>query len=324
MELTYKSRFDGEKMKVVITGIYPETTKKRIERCFPEDWEIRIVLPEKAEDELRTADVLIPEHVPVNGELLKKAPMLKLVQTGAGYDNVNLEECTKYGVQVCNASNINADAVAEHVMAFILCWYKNLIYLDGFMKAHRNEEELEYSGAELSEKTIGIIGMGMIGRAVARYCQAFGMRVLGYSRKDFQIDAVESRPLDDLYHESDIVSIHVPLTGSTRHMIGKTAFQKMKRDAVLINTSRGSIVDETQLIKAIQDGEIGGACLDVYEDEPLRQDSPLRNLEHVILTPHIAGLPDGVKYHKKRYEFFVSNIKKVMRKEEPECRLNII
>lgn len=311
-------------MKIVITGIYSEIAKKRIRESFPENWEIRIVLPEKAENELSTADVLIPEHIQVNSELLKKAPELKLVQTGAGYDNVNIEDCTKYGVQVCNASNVNAGAVAEHVMAFILCWYKNIIYLDGFMKSHRNEAELDYSGSELSNKTIGIIGLGNVGKAVARYCKAFGMRVVGYSHKDFQINAVESRPLDDLYRESDIVSIHVPLNKSTKHMVSKAAFQKMKRDAVLINTSRGAVVDENQLVKAIQDEEIGGACLDVYEDEPLRQDSPLRNLEHVILTPHTAGLPDGVKYHKKRYDFFISNIEKVMRNEEPECRLNRI
>lgn len=311
-------------MKVVITGIYPETAKKRIEECFPENWEIRIVLPEKVEYELVTADVLIPEHIVVDEKLLKKAPLLKLVQTGAGYDNVNIEDCTKYGVQVCNASGINADAVAEHVMAFILCWYKNIIYLDRFMKSHRNEAELNYSGAELSDKTIGIIGLGNVGKAVARYCKVFGMRVIGYSHKGLQIDDIESQPLDDLYRESDIISIHVPLNNSTKHMVNAAAFSKMKKGTVLINTSRGAVVDENQLVKAIQNREIGGACLDVYEDEPLRQDSPLRSLKNVILTPHTAGLPDGVKYHKKRYDFFISNIEKVMRNEEPECRLNII
>ena len=107
-------------------------------------------------------------------------------------------------------------------------------------------------------------------------------------------------------------------------MVNGSAFQKMKRDAVLINTSRGAVIEEDSLVNAIRNGEIGGACLDVYEDEPLRQNSPLRNLQRVILTPHTAGFPDGVKYHKKRYDFFVSNIEKMMRSEEPECRLNKI
>lgn len=311
-------------MKVVITGTYPEAAKKRIRDSFPKDWEICIVLPEEAADELSAADVLIPEHIQVDAVLLKKAPKLKLVQTGAGHDNVRIEDCTEYGVQVCNASNVNAGAVAEHVMAFMLCWYKNMIYLDGFMKSHGNEAELDYSGAELSNKTIGIVGLGSVGKTVAGYCRAFGMRVVGYSRRDFRVDGVELWPLDDLYRESDIVSIHVPLNESTRHMVNGSAFQKMKRDAVLINTSRGAVIEEDSLVNAIRNGEIGGACLDVYEDEPLRQNSPLRNLQRVILTPHTAGFPDGVKYHKKRYDFFVSNIEKMMRSEEPECRLNKI
>ena len=111
--------------------------------------------------------MLIPEHIKINAALLEKAPRLKLIQTGAGYDNVNLEDCTRYGVQVCNAAGVNANAVAEHVMAFILCWYKNITYLDSFLKAHRDEGELQYKGAELSEKTIGIIGLGNVGKKVA-------------------------------------------------------------------------------------------------------------------------------------------------------------
>lgn len=311
-------------MKVVIVGTYPETVKERIRASFPKDWELRIVPPEEAGNELSTAEVLIPEHIQVDAVLLKKAPKLKLVQTGAGYDNVCIEDCTEYGVQVCNASHVNAGAVAEHVMAFMLCWYKNMIYLDGFMKSHGNETELDYSGAELSSKTIGIVGLGSVGKAVAGYCRAFGMQVIGYSRRDFRVDGVESWPLDDLYRQSDIVSIHVPLNESTRHMVNGSAFQKMKRDAVLINTSRGAVIEEDSLVNAIRNEEIGGACLDVYEDEPLRQNSLLRNLQRVILTPHTAGFPDGAKYHKKRYDFFVSNIEKMMRSEEPECRLNKI
>lgn len=125
-------------MKIVITGEFPEAAKALIRASFPDDWDLCILLPEEAEGELADADVLIPEHLAVDAALLEKAPRLKLVQTGAGYDNVDLEACTRRGVQVCNAAGINADAVAEHVMAFILCWYKNLLYLDGFMKAGRS------------------------------------------------------------------------------------------------------------------------------------------------------------------------------------------
>lgn len=309
-------------MNIVITGFFPPATKQKIEDIFPKDWELMFVSPEDLDNVISTADVLIPEHVQVDAALLEKAPALKLVQTGAGYNNVNLDACTKHGVKVCNAAGVNADAVAEHVMAFILCKYKNLIYLDSFMKAHREEQELSYAGAELSEKTIGIIGLGHIGRRVAHYCSAFGMRVLGISRSGTEIPGVELMSLEEICRESDIISVHLPLTESTRHMINADVFRMMKNDSVLINTSRGAVIDEAHLIQALNSGQISGACLDVYEDEPLNQNSPLRNMNQVILTPHTAGLPDGVKYHKKRYEFFVSNIQKILRHERPECWLN--
>lgn len=312
-------------MKIVIIGNFPDAAKEQIKNRFPEDWEVKFLLShESAVEELKDADVLIPEHIKVNADLLEKAPRLKLIQTGAGFDNVNLEDCTKYGIQVCNASGVNANAVAEHVMAFILCWYKNINYLDSYLKSHLDERDLNYNGAELSEKTIGIIGLGNVGKKVAEYCNAFHMKVLGYNHKPFDIAGVQQKDLDGLYQESDIVSIHIPLNESTRHMIDYHVFKKMKSDAVLINTSRGAVINQEQLTLALMQGSIGGACLDVYEDEPLDMDNPLRDLKNVILTPHTAGLPDGVKYHKKRYDFFISNINKVMNGELPECRLNHI
>lgn len=312
-------------MKIVIIGNFPDAAKEQIKNRFPEDWEVKFLLShESAVEELKDADVLIPEHIKVNADLLEKAPRLKLIQTGAGFDNVNLEDCTKYGIQVCNASGVNANAVAEHVMAFILSWYKNINYLDSYLKSHLDERDLNYNGAELSEKTIGIIGLGNVGKKVAEYCNAFHMKVLGYSHKPFDIAGVQQKDLDGLYQESDIVSIHIPLNESTRHMIDSHVFKKMKSDAVLINTSRGAVINQEQLTLALMQGSIGGACLDVYEDEPLDMDNPLRDLKNVILTPHTAGLPDGVKYHKKRYDFFISNINKVMNGELPECRLNHI
>ncbi|MBQ9664009.1 MAG: phosphoglycerate dehydrogenase [Oscillospiraceae bacterium] len=311
-------------MKIVIIGDFPAAAKEQIKNHFPEDWEVKIILPHQAEEELQDADVLIPEHIRVNADLLEKAPRLKLVQTGAGYDNVNLEDCTRFGIQVCNASGVNANAVAEHVMAFILCWYKNILSLDSFLKARRDESELDYRGAELSEKTIGIVGLGHVGRKVAEYCNAFHMNVLGYSRKPVDLGGVLQTDLDRVFRESDIVSIHIPLNESTRHMINSDVFDKMKSDALLINTSRGAVVNQDQLVLALRQGRIGGACLDVFEEEPLSADHPLRDLNNVILTPHTAGLPDGVRYHKKRYDFFLRNINKVINGELPECRLNVV
>ena len=311
-------------MKVVITGFFPEAAKDRIRGSFPCAWDIRIVSPDKVEQELADADVLIPEHIRIDDDLLQKASKLKLVQTGAGYDNVDLNACTMHGVQVCNAAGVNANAVAEHVLAFILCWYKNIVTLDKFLKAGSDESELNYCGAELTEKTIGLVGFGHVGKKVAEYCNAFHMHVLVYSRKPIEAAEIEQRDLDSLVRDSDIVSLHVSLNESTRHMINADVLTKMKSDAVLINTSRGGVIDEPQLLHALEKGLIGGACLDVFEDEPLRSDHPFRGLENVILTPHTAGLPDGVKYHRKRYEFFVRNIERVMNNEIPDCRLNYL
>jgi len=309
-------------MKVVIIGFFPETSKDRIRGSFPCAWDVKIVLPDEAEQELTDADVLIPEHILIDDGILQKAPKLRLVQTGAGYDNVNLRACTKHGVQVCNAAGVNANAVAEHVMALILCWYKNILKLDKFLKTDSDEGGLSYFGAELSEKTIGLVGFGHVGKKVAEYCNAFHMKVLVYSHHPTEAAGIEQRDFDSLIHDSDIVSLHVPLNESTRHMINADVFSKMKSDAVLINTSRGGVVDEPQLLQALEKGLIGGACLDVFEEEPLRRDHPLRRMDNVILTPHTAGLPDGVKYHRKRYEFFVKNIERVMKNETPDCRIN--
>ena len=309
-------------MKVVIIGFFPDAAKDRILESFPSAWTVRIVMPDEAEQELTDADVLIPEHIRIDDDLLQKAPKLKLVQTGAGYDNVDLNACTMHGVQVCNAAGVNANAVAEHVMAFILCWYKNIVKLDRFLKMDSDEGGLSYCGAELAEKTIGLVGFGHVGKKVAEYCNAFHMNVLVCSRKPTGAAGIEQRDLDSLVRDSDIVSLHVSLNESTRHMINADVLAKMKADAVLINTSRGGVIDEPQLLHVLEKGLIGGACLDVFEDEPLHLDHPFRSLENVILTPHTAGLPDGVKYHRKRYEFFVRNIERVMNNEIPDCRIN--
>ena len=157
-------------MKVLVIGEHPLRSQRQIREVFPAQWEICFSPLAGADAELHDAEVLLPEHLRIDGALLRKAPLLRLVQTGAGYDNVDLEACTRAGVQVCNAAGVNAGAVAEHVMALLLCRTKDLRYLDSGMKAHREVRELEYTGGELAGKTIGIVGLGAIGRRVAALC----------------------------------------------------------------------------------------------------------------------------------------------------------
>ncbi|GFZ33207.1 glycerate dehydrogenase [Clostridium zeae] len=312
-------------MKILIVGYFTETSKSNISRHFPEDWDIVIVQPGKEMlHHIEDCQVLIPEHIKVDSSLLSIAKKLKLVQTGAGFDNLDIDACTEYGVWAANAAGVNAQAVAEHVMALILSYYKNIPFLDAFIKNRIDEDRLDYRGSELKGKTIGIIGFGAIGKKVAEFCRVFDMNVLAYARNPVvQSDGfVKMTDFDTLVSASDIVSVHVSLNQQTKQLINKEVFKKMKNTALFINTARGGIVNERDLIDALKNGYISGACLDVFESEPLSTDSELRNLSNVILTPHTAGMPDGLKFHKKRYDFFVNNIKRVKSGKEPESKLN--
>ena len=169
-------------MNLVIIGRFPADTDTQIRAFFPADWEVSITESNLAGPYLQNADALIPEHIPIGPSFLDKAPKLRMIQTGAGYDNVDLAECTRRSILVCSAAGVNTAAVAEHTMALILGWFKNIVYLDSFLKAHRDSRELRYSGGELCGKTAGIIGLGAIGQRVSSLCRAFGMNVLGYTR----------------------------------------------------------------------------------------------------------------------------------------------
>lgn len=312
-------------MKILIVGYFTEPTKTNIKGYFPNDWNVVIVPPgEEMMSHIEDCQVIIPEHIKVNHDLLSKAKNLKLVQTGAGYDNVDIDACTQLGIWVANAAGVNAQAVSEHVMALMLSYYKNIPYLNSFMKNRIDEKQLNYSGSELAGKTVGIIGFGAIGKKVAEFCKTFDMNVLVNTRHAIvHTDSfVKIVDFDHLISTSDIVTVHVSLNPQTAQMIDKGVFKKMKNTALFINTARGRIVNESDLITALKEGEISGACLDVFESEPLPLDSELRNLNNVILTPHTAGMPDGVKLHKKRYDFFVNNIKHIKNGEEPDSKLN--
>jgi D-3-phosphoglycerate dehydrogenase len=308
-------------MKIVIIKKASHETQRLIAGQFPADWNVVFVAAEELPQEIGDAEVLIPENETIPVQILSLAKTLKLIQTGAGYDNVPIEECTKRGIYVASAPGINAQAVSEHVFAFILCWYKNIIPLDAVIKT--GDDTPNYRGAELSDKVIGIVGFGHIGKEVARLANAFNMQVLGYHYRQVQADdEVEFVNWQTLLTSSDIFTVHVALNHQTRHMIGTKEFEAMKPDAFLINTSRGAVIDGSALVDALKNGKIGGAGLDVFEEEPLPADSPLRKLKNVILTPHMAGEPDGLYFHAKRLKFFFENIQRVTHGKAPKYVLN--
>ena len=167
--------------------------------------------------------------------------------------------------------------------------------------------------------------MGSIGRAVAHRALAFEMKVLGYDIRPVETEpGVEMTDLTSLLRVSDVITVHCFLDEQTRHMIGRGELASMKRSAFLINTARGPIVDEAALVEALEAKMIGGAGLDVFEKEPLPRDSRLRRMKNVILTPHTAGMPDGLKFHQKRYAFFLENIIRVREGKAPLNALNRI
>jgi phosphoglycerate dehydrogenase-like enzyme len=308
-------------LKVVIVRKAPDNIQQLIAEPFPADWKIVTVSPEDLLNEVGDADALIPEGTRIDVELLGHAKNLKIIQTGAGHDNIDIAECTRKGICVANAAGVNARAVAEHVFALIFCWYKNINKLNAAMKSGRFA--VDYSGSEISGKVIGVLGLGSIGREVVRMAQALNLEVIGYHYRPAETAAdIDQVDLPPLLRRADIVTVHVALNHQTHHLIGKEEFELMKADAFFVNTSRGAVVDEQALIEALQTGQIGGAGLDVFETEPLPTDSLLRKLENVILTPHTAGEPDALFFHRKRFQFFADNIARVLNGKPPQNALN--
>ncbi len=312
--------------KVLIVGHFTEKARGNIIPCFPGNWEVNIASPGEEVNFLGDCEILIPEHIPVNKDLLAKAPSLRLVQTGAGFDNVDIEACTEKGVWAANSAGVNAMAVAEHTLALILAYYKNISYLDNFMKSGGDERFLDYTGGQLLGETLGIVGLGAIGRKVAALGNAFGMRVIAYDiSENPEVPSYVTRvSMDEIYEYSDIISLHIFLNRFTKGLISTAAIKKMKNTVLIVNTARGGLIRESDLLQALEAREIGGACLDVFEEESLAMDSPLRKFPNVILTPHTAGMPDGLKFHRERYDFFVRNIKRVLKGEKPLSSLNTI
>ena len=236
-------------MNVLILKQYSDDIYKIIRDCFPPDWEVSAVsalLPVENTElmkKLKNADILIPEHFEITADIISQCGKLKIIQTGAGFNNIDLAAAYEKGITVANASGMNSSEVAEHVFALLLAWYKKIIYLDREIRSGNWTElsHLKPDGKALDNMTLGIAGYGNIGRRTAEIAAAFGMKILVYTRKQSEPDKnkhIIQTDLDTLLRESDAVTIHLPLTDSTRHFIGKNELKKMKNNAFLINTSQ--------------------------------------------------------------------------------------
>ena len=240
--------------------------------------------------------VVVRSATKVTRNVIQAASNLELiVRAGIGLDNIDLAAAKEKGIQVANTPAATSISVAEHTFGLMIAAARNHGRANLSMKAHKWEKKV-LSGIELYEKTLGIIGMGRIGQELARRAIAFGMKIIAYDVIEIQAD-LEFRQvsLDELLAEADIISLHIPLTDKTRHMISSQEFEKMKDGVIIINASRGGTVDENALLKALEQGKVRAAGLDVFEKEP-PEDFTLIDHPNVIATPHIgAAAKEGQK-----------------------------
>ena len=238
--------------------------------------------------------LVVRSQTKVTSDILNAGAKLRAVgRAGVGVDNVDVETATRRGVVVLNAPGGNTVSTAEHAFSLLLAVARKIAQADANVRA-RNWDKKNFEGVELYNKTLGIIGMGRIGSELSRRAIAFGMRVIAYDpylsasrARGLQVELVDE--LDDLLTSADFISLHTPLTAETRHILNAARLQKAKRGVRIINCARGGLIDELALAKALHDGHVAGAALDVFEIEPLPPDSPLRSAQNLVLTPHLGA-----------------------------------
>lgn len=263
---------------------------------------------------------------PCSASLMAACKGLRVVgRHGVGLDTVDIPAATRLGVAVVHAPGGNAQAVAEHALMLMLCCAKRTRLIDRLTRAGDWSPDRRATNVELAGKTLGIVGVGNIGRRVARLAGAFGMRVLGY---DKYVDADELRrrgaepvaSLEALLPQVDVLTCHTPLTDETRGMIDAKTLALMKPGAIFINTSRGPVQDERALFEALTRGRLAAAGLDVFEEEPTPVDNPVLNLENVVTSSHVAGVTLEATRHVAMT--VASEMLRVLRGERPEVLAN--
>ncbi|ASJ01881.1 D-glycerate dehydrogenase [Thermococcus profundus] len=296
------------KPKVFITRRIPDNGIKMLREHFEvEIWEDEHEIPrEVLLEKVRNVDALVTMlSEKIDAEVFDAASRLRIVANYAvGYDNIDIEEATKRGIYVTNTPDVLTNATADFAWTLLLATARRLVEADSFVRSGEWKRRgvawhpLMYLGHDVYGKTIGIVGFGRIGQAIARRAKGFGMRILynARSRKpevEKELGA-EFRPLEELLKESDFVLLAVPLTKETYHMINEERLRLMKPTAILVNIARGKVVDTKALIKALEEGWIAGAGLDVFEEEPYYNEE-LFSLKNVVLAPHIGSATYGAR-----------------------------
>ncbi len=286
---------------IVISEFMDEPAVERLRQVAQVDYrpelvENRQMLSQSLSD---ASALIVRNRTQVNAELLAHAPHLRVVgRLGVGLDNIDMELCAQKGIAVYPAVGANAQAVAEYVIAATFVLLRGAYMASSQVRAGKWPRPQLSQGLEVAGRTLGLVGFGGIGRLTATLARALGMKIAAY---DPMIDTgspvwaetgAMQMSLDELLQHSDVVSLHTPLTKETRHLINARRIALMKANAILINTSRGGIVDEQALAAALEAGKLRGAALDVFEDEPVKAGNNLPDMPNLILTPHIAGLTE--------------------------------
>ena len=290
-------------MTETIVFLDRSTLQARVRRpAFEHTWqEYAVTNVGDVIERLRAATIAITNKVPLRAELLERLPNLRMIAVAAtGYDVVDIAYCRTRGIAVANIRNYALHTVPEHAFALITALRRNLLAYRQDVERGRWQEVdqfcfFDHPIRDLHGATLGIVGEGVLGQATAAIARAFGMRVLFADHAPPKAEGVQFTPFEDVLAQSDVISLHVPLTAETRNLIGIEQFRKMKRTAILINTARGGLVDERALVQALTEGLIAGAGFDVLTNEPPKKGNPLLDLRlpNFILTPHVAWASDG-------------------------------
>jgi glyoxylate reductase len=316
------------KPKVFVTRIIPDQGLRLVlEHCDAEVWQDELPPPREVMlDKVQDIDGLLCLLTdPVDAELLDRAPELKVVSNYAvGFDNIVVPECTKRGIPVGNTPGVLTDTTADFAFTLLMAAARRVVEGHEWVKAGRWKTwgPMLLLGHDIHGATLGLVGFGRIGRAVAKRARGFGMRIMFYDNapclegiEEYNVECVD---FDTVLRESDFVSLHTPLTDDTYHMMSDRQFDLMKPTAILINSSRGPVVDPEALYRALKAGKIAYAALDVTEPEPISMDDPLLTLPNCLIVPHIASA--SVKTRGKMAQMAAENLLAGLRGERlPNC-----
>ncbi|MBE6335394.1 MAG: hydroxyacid dehydrogenase [Lentimicrobiaceae bacterium] len=264
--------------------------------------------PEKNIERAKDADVVIESNMPLRKEFFDACPNIKMLSIAfTGLDHIDLEECEARGILVKNAAGYSTEAVAEEAICMMIGLYRHLVENDEITRLCAGSSLAP--GREIANKTVGIVGLGAIGQRTAKLAQAFGCKIIAWNRTEKVVDNVTLVDKEMLFKESDIVSLHVALNDETRNFVTYKELSMMKPSAIIVNVARGPIINTKDLAKALQEGLISGAALDVYDTEPpLEKDNLLLNRSNTILLPHIGFATEEA--FEQRLDIVITNVER--------------